>query len=144
MHFYFPWFTLIYLAGAILTSTLAIIIRRRSFAPGYVPFTYLLLTMSLWTITSALATGAVEIPDKIFFTKVEYIALVCAGPLSLIYMLEYTHIRIPNRMLVLLWIIPIASLIVVWSNELHSLIWTNIFLPDEMDSSLSIWEDVAL
>ena len=91
MQFNFPWFSLIYLAGAVLTLVLAIVIWRRQFANGVTPFTYLLLSMTVWTLASALEAGAVEIPVKIIFAKAEYFAVVSSGALSLTFILEFTH-----------------------------------------------------
>jgi PAS domain S-box-containing protein len=142
MQFNFPWFSLIYLAGAVLTLVLAIVIWKRQFAPGIIPFTFLLLSMTLWTLTSALEAGAVEIPAKVLFAKGEYLALVGSGALSLMFILGYSHSHwiTRRRNVILLWVIPLLSLALVWTNELHGLVWANIYLKAATNWTYSIWE----
>jgi PAS domain S-box-containing protein len=142
MQFNFPWFSLIYLVSAILTLVLATVIWKRQFDKGAAPFTVLLFAMSVWTTTALLEAGAIDIPTKIIFAKAEYLALVSSGALSLTFILEYTHSewikRRRNR--VLLWIIPVLSLAMVWTNELHGLVWSNIYLNQSANWSISVYE----
>jgi PAS domain S-box-containing protein len=141
MEFNFPWYSLIYLAGAVLTLALAIIVRGRQFAPGVTPFSYLLFSLTVWTLAIALEIGAVEIPAKILFAKIEYFALVNTGALSLLFILEYTHSRVlRGRKIILLWIVPVLSLAMAWTNELHGLVWSNIYLNADMNGTISVWE----
>jgi signal transduction histidine kinase len=144
MEFNFPWFSLIYFAGAVLTLILAIVVWKRQFAQGIIPFTWLLLSMTVWTLAAGLEAGAVEIPAKIIFSKVEYLGVVSSGALSLMFILEYTYSRWISRRrnLILLWIIPVLSLALVWTNELHHLVWSDIYVYTDVSThwNISVWE----
>jgi PAS domain S-box-containing protein len=142
MQFDFPWYSLIYIVGGILTGVLALFIWKRQFAPGVIAFTLLLLAMTVWTFSSALEAGAVEIPVKIFISKIEFLALVSAGPLSLSFILSYTRASWAKkgRNLALLWIVPILSLAAVALNELHGLVWPRVYLVNELNGVVSVYE----
>ncbi len=142
MLFDFPWYSLIYLAGTVLTLVLAVVIRRRQFAPGYLPFTYLMLCMAIWTLVLTLESGAVEVWAKILFAKIEYLAVISSGVLSLTFFLEYTRstwIR-RRRNFLLLWIFPVLSLALVWTNELHKLVWSRVYIDNNHPGVIGVWE----
>jgi PAS domain S-box-containing protein len=142
LQFDFPGYSLIYMAGGVLTLVLAILIWKRQFAPGVVAFTLFLVAMTVWTFSSALEAGAVEIPAKIIFAKIEYLALVSTGALTLTFVLEYTRVSWAKRRhnLLLLWIIPVLTLAMTWTNEWHGLLWPRIYLINEIGSVVSVWE----
>ncbi|MBN1188866.1 MAG: PAS domain S-box protein [Dehalococcoidales bacterium] len=142
MQFDFPWYSSVYLIGSALTLVLAVVIRTRQFAPGVIPFTLLLFSMTIWTLTSALEAGAVDISAKIIFSKAEYVALVSSGVLSLTFILEFTRSTWSKRRrnLILLWIVPVLSLAVVWTNELHGQVWPSIYLVRDITGVISVWE----
>lgn len=66
-----------------------------------------------------------DIPLKLFWSKVEYLGVTTAVTFLLMFSLAFAGnrslLRFPN--VVLLWIAPAGILLVVWTNDLHGLMW---------------------
>ena len=74
-----------------------------------------------------LEAAAVEISHKVTWAKLEYFGILSVGPLWLLFALAYARqIAVPLRALLLLWTLPAAGLVLVFTNEHHHLIWTSI------------------
>jgi PAS domain S-box-containing protein len=67
-------------------------------------------------------------PLKIIFGKLSYLGVVSVGPLWLLFNLAYSQRRnsINRREMLTLWVIPAIILALVFTNEWHHLLWTNI------------------
>jgi PAS domain S-box-containing protein len=91
-------------------------------------FTLLMLTLVIWIFLQAFELIAQELQTKILISKFQYIGIVSVGPLFLLFILAYTR-QIKKWKpihLLLLWFIPIISLLLTWTNEFHRLIWPQI------------------
>jgi PAS domain S-box-containing protein len=100
---------------------------RRSRRTGLL-FALLMLAVTEWTVAYLLELASVDLQSKILWSKFEYIGIVCVPPLMFALVLQYTGRDkwLTRRNLLLLSIEPLLVLILVWTNEWHELIWTNI------------------
>src|SRR5262245_66677375 len=106
----------------------------------------MMLAVADWTLGYALELCSADLPLIILWAKVEYLGIV-AGPLTaMLLALAYTGRThwLTRRRIVALTIVPTITLALVWTNELHGLIWSEVRVanPDSaprMDPSYALW-----
>ena len=116
------------LAAAVLACALAIYAWRRRSVPGAIPFIILVLATAWWSVGYALELSSGNLVWMVRWAKFEYLGITLV-PLSwLIFTLRYTKQTrwLEPRTLLLLGIIPAITVTLVWTNELHGLIWREV------------------
>lgn len=115
---------------AVVSGALALYVWRRRGAPGGRALALLMLAVTVWSGSYALELSAVGLPDKVLWARVEYLGIVTVPPAWLAFALQYTGrgARLDPRRLVLLSALPAATLLLVWTNEAHGLIWSAVAL----------------
>lgn len=101
----------------------------------------LISAVALWTLTTALDLASVSLDGKIFWSKIQYIGIfTTSGFLFLFIYYFYSYDKpLPKTKMFLLWIIPIITILLAFTNEFHSLIWTD-FTPSSIpDSNLIVY-----
>ncbi|MCD6356693.1 MAG: diguanylate cyclase [Anaerolineaceae bacterium] len=133
MHFQFPGFTIAYVVSAALCFLSARIIWERRVNPGSIPFVLLMISLAVWSSASVFEAGAVTAADKIFWSKWQYLGIVAIPPLWLLFTAQYTeNDKFLNKTVRwLIWIIPVVTLMLVLTNDLHKLIWTRVYVLHE-------------
>ncbi len=142
MAFTFNYFSVIIFAGFVIALALAAIIWTRRPSPGTTPLALLLVAASIWIIGNALESSANELAARVLFNKISYIGVTSSGVFWLIFTLDYTGSawwKNP-RNLVLVCIIPFLTLVMAWTNELHGLQWSNVYLTEGPTGTISTWE----
>jgi PAS domain S-box-containing protein len=94
------------------------------------PFAFLAGAVAWWSIFYALELSASSVELKLIWAKIEYIAIVSIPVLWFLFAMAYTarlHWLRPARV-VLLWVIPVITLMLVAANEWHALIWRQVAL----------------
>ncbi|MBI5932348.1 MAG: diguanylate cyclase [Chloroflexi bacterium] len=88
-------------------------------------FTWIMLAMGLWTLLYGFEISSRSLPWSIFWAKTEYLGIVFIPVYWLAFSLVYTGRAnlLTTRNWILLFIIPILTLLLVWTNEMHRLIW---------------------
>jgi len=124
----FSLFVLLYIATGIITLLLALYSWKRRSVPGTFWFSLLMLAAAEWSFTFALELLAADPSLKIFFGKWQYLGIVCIAPLLLLFVAGYTRNDgwTRDRKALLLWVIPVITVILVATNELHGLVWPQI------------------
>ncbi len=115
------------LLGAITAALLGIFILHRRPARGATPSVLVMLAAAVWSLGYALELGSGDLSGRIFWSKVEYFGIASAPLAWLAFALEYTGRArfLSRRNLALLAIIPALTLLFVWTNESHGLIWSD-------------------
>jgi PAS domain S-box-containing protein len=126
---YNPYVVPLVVTVAVATG-LALYVRRRRLATGATWFTLLMLAVAEWSLGYALELGAVGLGTKVLWAKVEYLGIVTVPVTWLAFVLHYTGqgkwlIRCNLSLLV---ICPAIVLLMVWTNDVHGLIWRTIRL----------------
>ena len=121
-------YTLLLLAAAAISAALALFAWRRHSAPGAMPLALLMLAVAVWSLGYALELGSADLPTQVFWAKVEYLGIVSVPVMWLAFVLQYSGREkwLTRRNRVLLAIIPLVTLLLVWTNDTHGLIWSNI------------------
>lgn len=114
--------------------------RRKS--KGGVYFAYAMMAITFWTVCAGLDYAAVPVALKVFFAKLEYLGYCSAVALFTAFSLSYAGhedwLKKPWGKLLLIGI-PVSTILLAWTNELHGLIWTA-FRPGEMADNVLIFE----
>jgi len=97
---------------------------QRSF-PGDTYLVLFLISCVVWALTSALEWYSVLPDDKAFWSKVSYFGIVNVSPAWLCFSLAYCGYAqyITKRNLLILWTIPILSLLLALTNSSHGWNW---------------------
>lgn len=115
---------------ALLCGVLAYVvgIRRRT-TSGSLVFALLLVAAGEWGFMTALERLVIGQAAKISCAKIEYLGIMSIAPLWLMFALHYTGQDrwLTRRKLLLLWVIPVITVILAMTNEWHHLIWPNIY-----------------
>ncbi|PKN94994.1 MAG: hypothetical protein CVU44_04075 [Chloroflexi bacterium HGW-Chloroflexi-6] len=123
----------IQIIAAALSSASAAIVWRRRQTPGAIPLALLLLSVTAWNAASGLKSLAPNLAQFSFLAKLEIIGQVCAATLFLIFIFEYTRqdYLLTERRILILWILPLFSIFLAFSNELHHAFWLAAVLEPE-------------
>jgi len=127
MAYSFPPYTLIFIMGGLLALLFAAITWIRRHTPGTLPFSIFLIAVAICPVTNAFATGTVAYEDKVFWAKVMYFGVLNIGAMWFSFTSDYAGSRWwkKARNLLLLYSLPLISLPVIWTNELHGWFWSN-------------------
>jgi hypothetical protein len=121
--------SLVLLVTAATAATLLTLFAwRRRHAPGTLPFILLMLSVALWSLAYAFELGSPDLETKVLWAKIKYFGVVGVPAAWLFFVLLYTKREqwLSLRKIVLLAIVPLMTLILVWTNNLHGLIWSRI------------------
>jgi len=105
-------------------------VRRRS--PSTLPFFVLMVGVTIWSLSYALQLAAGELSVQNFFALIKYIGVVLVSPAFLTFALAYAGKNqwLNFRTLILLSIEPVAALLLLFTNDFHRLMWTQIRLEE--------------
>src|SRR6266487_935008 len=132
-----PYIFPVVIAG-VISAGLALYAWRRRLMAGVVPFSILMLAVAEWTLGYALELAGGDIPTKLFWLGIEYLGIVIVPVAWLALALQYTGRTkwLAPRLLVLLSIVPLITLVLVWTNDIHHLIHAKVGL--EISSAFTV------
>ena len=86
----------------------------------------LMLFAASWAFCNGMEAISPAMESKIFWSKLEYIGTYNAVPLYFLLAMSFSHREkwITRFNILLLWVIPLLTIILAASNEWHHLIWT--------------------
>jgi PAS domain S-box-containing protein len=127
------------LVAAAISIGLAFYSWQRRPAAGVMPFTLLMLAVALWALGDTLRLVSTDLPAKFFWARFRYLGIVVVPAAWLVFALQYTGQGkwLTPRNIAMLTIEPLVTLLLVWTNEAHHLIWSDIRL--EPSGSLLMW-----
>ena len=104
--------------------------RHVSGVTGAIPCTVLMLAVAEWSLSYTLEIGGADLATKVFWANTKYFGIVAVPVAWLSFSLQYTgrEKRLTPRNLTLLAIEPIMTLLLIWTNDFHGLIWSKIRL----------------
>jgi len=128
------------LINSLVSVALAFLVLRQRNTPGKAALTLLMAAALELSITNALEVASVDLATKIFWAKIEYIGTQSGPVLFLMFALDYTYQAewLHPRNIFLLWVLPVASMIMAATNEWHHLVWTSI-TPNPLYPSILIY-----
>ncbi len=85
----------------------------------------LMIALTIWAGAAALEMYTTGFYTKILFSKISYLGIVSVSPLFLLIALRFAQNEklLEPQFQLIYWILPVFSLIMVWTNEQHNLVW---------------------
>ncbi len=121
-----PFVIPLLIAGSISTVNAFVVARRRR-VTGSLPLLGMMIAIGWWSFTYAFELASSQPSWELLWSKMEYIGIVNVPVFFLLFAVEYSGYRQKiQRWVALFWIIPLITLILVWTNDLHGLIWSHI------------------
>lgn len=110
------------------TLTLSYQIWRADKDSRYFYFIMLMLASGIWAFFSIFWL-ILPIGWSMAFTLLSFIGVTSIPPLLLLSSLQYTrpHIKLNTKQFYLLWVVPVITLLLVFTNPLHGWVWPDIF-----------------
>lgn len=102
--------------------------RRRKAGDWAKSFAVLGLVASYWSLTYSFEVASVTFASQLFWAKIEYLGYVTMPVVWFVFALQYTgrdHLLSKAR-LIALFIIPFLTLLFVFTNQWHGLIWSSL------------------
>jgi len=130
MYWQYNPYALVLLIAAAISVMLALYTWRRRPALGATPLTLLMVSVAEWSVGYALELGVPSMAAKVFWAKLEYLGIVMVPVTWLALTLQFTGQEkvLTRRRLALLVVVPLVTLLMAWTNELHGLVWSSIRL----------------
>jgi len=112
--------------SAMISAALAWYTWRHRQTAGAKSFSFLLLVLFEWGTAYILQLISTDLEIKTFWNKVTYLGVVMTPGMWLIFALEYTGRKnwVTRSRIFLLFVMPLITTIVIWTNEAHHLFWT--------------------
>ena len=126
-------FTSIYITVLFLTVVLGLglagIVWHRSDVPGRRAFAGLMLAGAWWAFFNGIEALAWDQPTEVWISKIQYFGKEAVPVFFLLFVVEYTRLVKPLSpgALAGLWVIPLLTVGVAFTNELHGLMWSSIY-----------------
>jgi len=97
----------------------------------------LALAISDWSVAYALEIAGADLSTKVLWAKVQYIGITTIPLLWLVFCYNYFNQsrQLPSRVVGALWLVPVITLLLVFTNEYHGLIWSRYFISRAGDFS---------
>ena len=123
---YIPYLILPFASAAVLL-VLAIFAFRRRRTPGAAAFGVLMLAACEWKLVHGLGFFAGGLQTRLFLHNLEYAGVAGVSVAWLAFVLHYTGFwrGLSWRGLLLLSVVPGLTLVLVWTNGAHGLVWEN-------------------
>ena len=122
---YTPYIYLIAIT-AVLSAALTFVAWQRHGVRGALPFGFLSLAIFEWSVGYGLELTFADLPAQVFWAKIEYFGIVAVPLAWLAFALIYTGREqwLTLQKFFLLSIVPLITLILVWTNDWHGLVWS--------------------
>lgn len=116
------------LIPAVACAGLAVLAWRRRPTPGSVPFAYLMLSASWWSLWYAVELLTLDPDRQLFWTKLQYLGIVTVPVAWLVFALHHTGLErlVTRRRVELLLVLPAAVVVGAWTNDWHHLMWVEV------------------
>ncbi|BBD63652.1 diguanylate cyclase with PAS/PAC sensor (plasmid) [Nostoc sp. HK-01] len=127
---------------AIISATVAFAAwQRQSICSASKAFIAMMLAIAGYATVAAMEAAAIMLPDKIFWSKLEYVGSGSVITFFLIFVMHFTNKNrwLTARKIALLWVIPIFNVVLVATNERHGLVWSG-FVPDPNGTNYVIYQ----
>ena len=128
--FQFTPYALLLAIAALISVLLAFYMWDRRNSSGAKPAAILLTALFIWSIGYGLEFLGVELETKLFWAKIQYLGIVTVPIALFLFSLEFSGRRewVTLPKLGALLSIPLITLLLALSNDLHRLIWSEWYL----------------
>lgn len=122
----FTTYSVLYLTTSLVSFFVALLAWQRRNVKGAIELMWLMIAAGAGSFCVMFETAALTVGDKVFWTKLEYLGGLSTPVLYLLFVLRFTgkerFITVKN--IILLFVVPVITLLFAFTNERHHLIWT--------------------
>ncbi|MAT97358.1 MAG: hypothetical protein CL608_09470 [Anaerolineaceae bacterium] len=113
-------------AALVLMTTAVITWPRRHIAHWIIPFLGLSIAISIWLVGYAIELSIMGLENKLFWAKIEYIGIVFTPVAWFSFAYQFLNQNTHNlkRITLMLAILPLITLVLLYTNDQHNLMWT--------------------
>jgi hypothetical protein len=113
-------------AALVLMTTAVITWPRRHIAHWIIPFLGLSVAISIWLVGYAIELSVMGLENKLLWAKIEYIGIVFTPVAWFSFAYQFLNQNTHNlkRITLLLTILPLITLVLLYTNGRHNLMWT--------------------
>ena len=150
MHFWFTPYAIALLVTVPLNLFVAYLAWHKRERPGGVWLFYLLLALTWWTLTTGLEAAALGVEHKILWAQIGYLGILTSPILAFLFVMAYTYNDrwLKPWVVGALFIIPLITILLAWTNSWHHLIWTSFTPSPDGDNLLlyghGFWYNISL
>ena len=123
---------LFFAASASAGLALLMMRRRRLFVrlPGATTFVLLLLMIAEWSLTAGVGYMSADLSSILLWDKLSYVCVAFVPVACAVFCIQYTGRGgwLRTRILVLACFVPVVTLLLDWTNEVHHLIYSEFSL----------------
>jgi signal transduction histidine kinase len=119
-------YAVIFLLATTVSLIVACLAWQRRATPGGRSLAFLMLALAVWSFAEVCELWASGASAKIAWSKMSYLGAVPAPLLTLMFVLEYTRQPPRPRSLGVLALLPLATLLLVFTNEWHGWVWDRV------------------
>ncbi len=125
MQLQYTIYSLILIICTIISLFLAWSAWKRRGVNGALYLSLLFILVAEWSLTSAMELASAELAMKLFWVKLEFIGICTVAPLWFLFTLDYTQNQevIKRPRVIFLFLIPLATIYLAFTNEMHGLVW---------------------
>lgn len=122
----FTIYSLLFLVTALVSFFGAFLAWQRRRAKGALEITWLMIASGISAFCVIFETSASVMTEKIFWSKLEFLGGSFTPVLFLIFVLRFTGKDrfLSTKNILLLFVIPLVTLVLVMTNEKHNLMWS--------------------
>ncbi len=133
------WFPQL-LAGLASACVGAYVWRRRT-THGARALLILMMAAAVWSLLSAVHKAVPDLAVKLLVARIQYLGIVTVPPVLLVFVLQYCGEDrwVKGRNLLWLFVIPVLTLLLVWSNDFHGFIWKSVELDGSGPSPIAVY-----
>ena len=128
MHLQYTAYAMLIAITAALSAALTVIAWRRHDVRAAKPFVLLTLAIFEWSLGYAFELSSADLATQIDWAKLEYFGIVGVPLTWFVFTLIYTGREqwLSRRKLILLAVEPLITVLLVWTNDWHGLVWSNV------------------
>lgn len=126
------------LASAVFTGLMAVFCYRRRQVIGASALMWIMIALTWWSLAYAIQTMRPDLGWHKFWASAQYLSITTLPVLWLVFAIQYSRQEAaPSaRSLVWLWIFPVITILMAWTNDWHGLVWSKL--------EVALWNDVSL
>ena len=131
MHFQYSPYVLPLIAAAIASGWVAVYAwTNRRASGGALALAWLALAITEWAVGYVLEIAGADLLTKMMWGKVQYIGIAAVPVFWLVFAINRTYQsrQVAYRTALLIGLLPIITMILVFTNESHGLIWSDVGL----------------
>ncbi len=121
-------YTVVLCAASAVSLCVSVIAWLRRGFPGGTAFALTMTAVVVWSLTSAAESAVTGFQEKELLAKLGYLGTANVAPFFFLFAYAYRDVsrRKLSPALALLWIIPVATIVLAFTNGSHFLIWSDL------------------